>query len=243
MQRLLFVNIVKKFVRNCNTRVAVSAPLAHLFSLHEKYTEYFGRWAQPPLGRVVRSTLPINACAVVDKTPSMTAIYYSRRNAAARCGGAPVLALNPSVCCSRVVPAEINTDPTLLAVGAYSDVQLRLRIAPWCSAGLTLLFSGHITVSGTGADPSVATFAVTAKVQNTANPSLVYDSQPVRVTLSDDDQEIGTSRPVAVGFDQTLPPGTYVAFLRVTLVSSNFATDTTAFTLVGTLSATWTSSS
>jgi hypothetical protein len=176
----------------------------------------------------------------------MSAIYYSRRNAAARCGGAPVLALNPSVCCSRVVTAEINiTEPTLLAVGAYSDVQPRLRIAPWCSAGLTLLFSGYITVSGDpgGERPSVATFAVTAKVQNTANPSLVYDSQPVRVTLSDFNEEIGTSRPVAVGFDQTLPPGTYVAFLRVALESSDFATDTTAFTLVGTLSATWTSSS
>jgi hypothetical protein len=192
--------------------------------------------------------LPINACALVDKTlvpTAMTAIYYSSRNAAARCAGAPTLAINPSVCCSRVATAEIDT-PTapatnlLAAVGAYVDVQPRLRIAPWCSAGLTMLFSGQITGGGTTAGTSAATFSVTAKVQNTANPSLVYDSHPVRVTCT---VPGSATHNVAVGFDQILPPGSYVAFLRVALVSSNFNVGTTTFALAGTLSTTWTSSS
>jgi hypothetical protein len=176
----------------------------------------------------------------------MTAIYYSRRSAAARCAGAPTLAINPSVCCSRVATAAIDTptDPPAIldAVGAYVDVVPRLRIAPWCSAGLTLLFSGYITGGGTegAGDTSVATFSVTAKVQNTANPSLVYESQPVRVTCT---VPTNPTLCVAVGFDQALPAGSYVAFLRVALVSSTFAAGTTTFTLAGTLSATWTSSS
>jgi hypothetical protein len=101
---------------------------------------------------------------------------------------------------------------------------------------VSLLFSGTIATEEVDEGPN-PTFSVEIIVENRANPTLSYTSQPVLVTCP-----AGTGLPVNLGvaLDLALPAASYVAWIRVSLFSDDEAI---AFSLAGTFSMTRGSSS
>jgi hypothetical protein len=101
---------------------------------------------------------------------------------------------------------------------------------------VSLLFSGTIATEEVVAGPN-PTFSVEIIVENRANPTLSYTSQPVLVTCPS-----ATGAPINLGLalDLALPAASYAAWIRVTLFSYDTAI---AFSLAGTFSMTRGSSS